>query len=61
MNCRFTKLTSISSVIIFILAEKSLKYVFFLNADNLQYNRSLFDFLKTSFHIFEAVNRSKSH
>ena len=33
-----------------------------LNADNLQYNRSLFDFFKISFHIFEAENTwSKSH
>ena len=28
----------------------------FLNAENSQCNRSLFDFLKTSFHTFEAVN-----
>ena len=28
----------------------------FLNVENSQYNRSLFDFLKISFHTFEAVN-----
>ena len=54
MNCNFTKYSSTSSVLTFILAEKSSKYD--LNADNSQYNRSLFDFLKISFHIFEAVN-----
>ena len=33
-----------------------------MNVENSQYNRSLFDFLKVSFHTFEAVNtRSKSY
>ena len=49
---QFYKKNSTSSVIIFILAEKSLKYGF----HNSQYNRSLFDFLKISFRTSEAVN-----